>query len=549
MSDTPALRKARGAFFTPTELSRFIAEWAVRSANDTVLEPSCGEAGFLLQAGSQIAKYGVPRRGFHDHLHGIEIHRASAEVASAVLSAEGFGSDIKIADFFDVPPNPVYDAVIGNPPYVRYQDFAGKARMKGLQAALAQGVRLTGLANSWAAFVIHAAQFLKPSGRLGLILPAELLTVNYAAQVRRFLLERFQKVRLVMFDSRVFPGVLQEVVLLLAEGTGGAPSFELYQSRDVNDLARVDKGEWTAFAPKTGEKWTPALLPSSAVSVYRDLSTGNGFSSLIEWGETYLGAVTGNNNYFALSKEKITDLALSPKELIAISPPGSRHLRSLRFSQKAWEALENDGARCYLFAPYVKKPSAAACRYIEEGEKFDVQKAYKCRSRSPWWRVPTVSVPDLFFTYMNHDRPRLITNEANAHHLNSVFGILLKPELRALGREWLPLASLNSVTILGAEIVGRAYGGGLLKLEPKEADILPMPSQALLDSAASGLDRVRPLLVQPLRQGDLAQAIEIVDRVMLEEQLGVSRAKIELLRRARDALFFRRKQRSKGNRR
>ena len=137
------------------------------------------------------------------------------------------------------------------------------------------------------------------------------------------------------------------------------------------------------------------------------------------------------------------------------------------------------------------------------GEKADVQKAYKCRSRSPWWRVPTVSVPDLFFTYMNHDRPRLITNEANAHHLNSVFGVLLKPELRALGRKWLPLASLNSVTILGAEIVGRAYGGGLLKLEPKEADILPMPSQALLDSAASGLDRVRPLLVQPLRRGNL----------------------------------------------
>ena len=47
--DAPALRKARGAYFTPPEITQFIAGWAVRSATDIVLEPSCGEAGFLLE--------------------------------------------------------------------------------------------------------------------------------------------------------------------------------------------------------------------------------------------------------------------------------------------------------------------------------------------------------------------------------------------------------------------------------------------------------------------------------------------------------------------
>lgn len=74
------------------------------------------------------------------------------------------------------------------------------------------------LASSWAAFTVHAALYLHPGGRMGLVLPAELLSVNYAAEVRRFLLESFERVELVLFTERVFPGVLEDVVLLLAEG-------------------------------------------------------------------------------------------------------------------------------------------------------------------------------------------------------------------------------------------------------------------------------------------------------------------------------------------
>ena len=52
--DTQSNRKARGAFFTPAEISRYLAQWAIQSANDVVLEPSCGEASFLLAAGERL---------------------------------------------------------------------------------------------------------------------------------------------------------------------------------------------------------------------------------------------------------------------------------------------------------------------------------------------------------------------------------------------------------------------------------------------------------------------------------------------------------------
>jgi adenine-specific DNA methylase len=549
--DTPALRKARGAFFTPPALAEYVASWAIRTANDTVLEPSCGDAAFLVPAVKCLRRLGAPA-SLGGQLAGLEIHPASAEEAQKRIAAEGAELHVDVGDFFDRPaPTPClrFDAVIGNPPYVRYQQFAGEARAKSLQAALAQGVRLSGLASSWAAFTIHAAEFLKPDGRLGLVLPAELLTVNYAAQVRRFLLNRFACVKLVLFEELVFPGVTAEVVLLLAEGSGRAANFEVYQARNLADLDRTGARAWVGFEPGDGTgKWTPALLPAAALDVYQHLTNGSGFSTMLRaWGDTYLGAVTGNNKFFTLTRQRVYELGLARGELQRISPPGSKHLRGLTFSDRAWDHLAGEGKPAYLFAPSAQ-PSAAAQRYIAAGEAQGVNLGYKCRHRTPWWRVPLVERPDLIFTYMNHDRPRLIANGAGVHLLNSLYGVKLYDPVRALGSELLPLACLNSATLLGAEMVGRAYGGGILKHEPKEADLLPVPSPATLAAVADQLRHAQVQVGGALRAADPAAAVAIVDRVILQEHLGLSTYDIAGLRGARDHLFQRRISRSRGER-
>lgn len=540
--DTQALRKARGAFFTPPQISRFIAHWAVRRACDRVLEPSCGEAAFLLPAAERLRDLGAARLS-ESQLAGVEIHAASAAAAAERLRQAGADPEIVVGDFFDHEPDRPVDAVIGNPPYVRYQSFSGEARAKALQMALAQGVRLTGLASSWAAFTVHAARFLAPEGRLGLVLPAELLSVNYAAEVRRFLLDRFAKVRLVLFEQRVFPGVMEEVVLLLAEGSGGAAAFEVYQARGLDDLARLDTAAWVGFTPRGGEdKWTPALLPSAARDAFRGLTEGPDFAVLLDWGETYLGAVTGNNAYFTLTHAEAAEWDIRPAELLPISPPGARHLRALDFTSAAWQRLADDGKRCLLFRPGAR-PSAAARRYIAAGEKAKVHLGYKCANRAPWWKVPLVERPDLLLTYMNHDRPRLIANSAEVQLLNSLYGVKLHADRRALGRALLAAACLNSVTLLGAEMVGRAYGGGLLKHEPKEADLLPVPAPATLDAIAAPLQALLPdLAAHPTK------AVTLVDDLLLRRHLGLSPAAVEELRQARATLFQRRLRRARGPR-
>lgn len=549
--DDPAeARKARGAFFTPAELCGYLADWAITSPGADVLEPSCGEAAFLVAAARRLAAVepGGPARG---RLHGVDVHARSVEGARRALEAElgpaaAHRADFRVADFFTLAPEPVYDAVIGNPPFVRYQEFTGEARARSREAALRAGVSLTRLASSWAAFTVHAALFLKPGGRLALVLPAELLSVNYAAEVRRFLMRRFGRVRLVLFTERVFPGVLEEVVLLLAEGAGPTDHCELLQVHDVADLLGAVEGPVHTWMPETGNgKWTSALVPAPAREVLATLAGHPGAATLHAWGETTLGAVTGNNRYFTLSAQQAAIAGLDPADLVPISPPGSRHLRGLAFTPGDWHGLAALGKPVWLFRPE-GEPGRAARRFIRAGEQTGVPEAYKCRVRAPWWRVPLVPPADLLLTYMNADTPRLTTNRAGVRHLNSVHGVYLHAGRKRLGADLLPLAALNSLTLLGAEIVGRAYGGGMLKLEPREADGLPVPSPELVGQVAAGLRALRPAVAAELANGRLLGAVALVDDVVLSSGLGLAHGQVTALAGAREHLAGRRAARGRA---
>ena len=535
-------RKARGAFFTPAGIASFLVNWAIRSPADVVLEPSCGEAVFLAAAYQRLSSF-ASHSPKAKQLVGLDIHSDAITTAAKALEAISGRAQLSTADFFVISTEPRFDAVVGNPPYVRYQNFTGEARARAREAAMAQGVRLPGLASSWAAFVVHAASFLKPDGRLALVLPAELLSVNYAGPVRRYLMQRFARVRLVLFEERVFPGVLEEVVLLLAEGQGPTLHCELVQARNLRDLPHLQPQTWTPQDAK--DKWIAGLLPNEAGNIYAEVLASGEFGPLQLWGETNLGMVTGNNSYFVLTAERARELKLGDAELLPICPPGSRHLRGLGFTERAWRDMVREGYSGLLFDPPIQEPSPAARAYIAHGETSGVNLAFKCRVRSPWWKVPRVSTPDAFLTYMNHDTPRLVTNRMGVRCLNSIHGVTFARERREIAMDLIPLAMLNTVTLLGAELVGRSYGGGMLKLEPKEADRLPVPSLNLVHAAESGLRSLRLQLGKYLRHGDLETAVQEVDD-LFRRHAKITRNDLSQLRAAREALFHRRATRARA---
>ena len=523
-ADSAELRKARGAFFTPPELTRFLCAWAITSPTDRVLEPSCGDGAFLEAAALRLRHLDsrVP-------LQAHELHEGSAADARRLLDVLGHPGRVVVGDFLATTAAPEFDAVVGNPPYIRYQGFTGEARATGLAAALAQGVRLSRLASSWAPFAVHTAGFLTPVGRLGLVLPAELLSANYAQEVRDFLLRRFAQVSVVLIGRQVFPGVQTEALLLLAEGSGGTDRVRFATIDDAAGLQDVSFDAVLDVA--AGERWTTALVSAEAQHELAALVSTGRLAPLSQWGRLSLGAVTGNNRYFTLSPGQAEEFGLAASDLVPISPPGSSHLRAVTLTTADHAALGSAGARTLLFRP--DEPSPAGWAYIAHGEGLGVPDAYKCRVRTPWWRTPLPAAPDLFFTYMNQATPQLAANP--------VHGLYLTPPGFGLA-EGLALAALNSATALSAEISGRAYGGGVLKMEPREAVHLLVPSLATVRSHHQELTEAMPHAQRLLRAGKLFEA-RTLDRIVLGPGI-VSAARLESSRDAQAILSGRRQERS-----
>jgi adenine-specific DNA-methyltransferase len=233
----PSTEKRRGAFYTPRALADFLAEWAIREPTDRVLDPGCGEAVFLAAAVDRLRERGADLA--LGQVVGYELDAQAAATAArlvpdAVVEAR--------ANFFEQKPCGIpYQAVIGNPPWVRYHFFSGELRAQALATASHEGATLTRLTSSWAPFFVHATRFLAREGRLGFVLPAELLSTDYASSIRDFLERRFASVLVLTFEEPVFPGALVHAVLVLAEGTGPG-TVRVQRVRDTHALTALSAG-------------------------------------------------------------------------------------------------------------------------------------------------------------------------------------------------------------------------------------------------------------------------------------------------------------------
>lgn len=362
---------------------------------------------------------------------------------------------------------------------------------------LSQGIKLTGLASSWAHFVVHATAFLEDGGRLGLVLPAELLHTDYAAPIRALLSRRFKSVTIIAFDRAVFRSAQIDAVLLLASDDGPA-GFRVTRVADETALDRLD----ASLAPDADvgdERWSGSVDPDAG-RVYADAIAAGIGRPLGDFVHVDIGFVSGANDFFVLTRQDADAYDLPPDVLI----PAVR-----RPSDVPGLVVRDEELRLLLHIPKDHEPDAATKRYLRMGVKRGIDQRYKCRKRTPWYSVPLPTrKPDAFLPYMQHLGPRLIVNRAGARNSNLVHGVSLRPG--APSAEAIAVAMASSLTLLSAEVAGRAYGGGVLKLETKEAERLLVPAIPDPEALVSALSEVNDLIRRP----DIDSAAELIDNLL-----------------------------------
>ncbi len=526
-------RKDLGQFFTPPELVAALTEWAIRSPADKVLEPAAGEAVFVLAALRRLRMLGAEDPA--ENVVGVEIDSAAFAAMTKVLRDHGEYPRLRHQDFFDLRSDecPSVEAVIGNPPYVRYHRFTGEAREKGRRAAAAAGVALSGLASSWAPFVIHSSRFLAPHGRLALVLPAELLNADYAAPVREYLVRRFGAVTIVTFEEAVFPGAMIDVVLLMAEA-GERRGLRVVQLRDRRELGRLS--DLPAYGSSVGGRWSSLRGDQGGARALDALRERGSLKRLGDVSSVDIGFVTGANDFFLLSSAEVKRHGLSKRLFVpAIARP--RQLAGAILDRDDGQRLL-DSEPCNLLrltaAGLDVRPTALG-RYLRRGRRRGIHHGYKCSTRSPWYCVPGVRVPDAFMSYMSNATPRVVLNEAGFSSSNLVHQINFHLTERVHMRAYVT-ALHSSPALLSFEIEGRSYGGGVLKHDTRDAERVELPFE---DRLSEELAALLPRVDTAIREEGHDPAASIVDSVLVRRGL-LTIEELEAIRRSRTELHARR---------
>lgn len=451
-------QKHSGAYFTPDPVVTSLVHWAVRDPADRMLDPSCGDGSFLAA-----------------HKNSVGIEQDARSAAAAIERAPW--ALVHEGDFFTWASETAerFESAAGNPPFIRYQTFKGDVRARALALCRELGVKFNGLASSWAPFLVATASLLKPGGRMAFVVPAEIGHAPYSAPLIEYLVASFARVQIVAVRDKLFPDLSEDCWLLYAEGHGSRTDHIHFTAVDCFNPSRakqpptqgcdVSVAEWRDV---WGCRLRPFILPSAIREFYARAAVHPNSLRFGAVAQIGIGYVSGANDFFHLRPSVAKRLGI-PSSLLQPTVRNGRALPTAQLTDltlMAWDAADQPYMLLRLpKVPVAELPSKVRS-YLDSDAGHEARRAYKCRVRDPWFSVPDVHQPDYFLSYMSGVSANLVRNSGGATCTNSVHGVRVRsPErMQRVVERW-----SSDFVALSRELEGHPLGGGMLKLEPREA--------------------------------------------------------------------------------
>jgi len=487
---TQDARNKLGQFATPPALALDIAKYLVKlvPAREKVrfLDPAFGTGAFYSAVLAITSGRTQQARGF-------EIDAHYGKPAQELWKASPL--ELSVTDFTRQMPDGRYNLIICNPPYVRHHHLTAidKTHLNS-RTLRATGFALSGLAGLYCYFMLLTHAWMEADGVAAWLVPSEVLDVNYGREVKQYLTDAVELVRIHRFDPNnvQFNDALVSSAVVVFRKKAPAKKHEVHFTYGGSLLEPATERTIPLRELAGQRKWSNLALKGSK-KPHDVLRLGDLF-------KVKRGLATGDNGFFILTPEEIRKHDL-PWELFRPILPSARYVQDLEIKgdENGLPVLER---RLFLLdttlsEPEIKKQYPKLWVYLETGIG-DVSKRYLCRTRKPWYAQEDRPAPPILCTYMGRSekaRPfRFILNHSNAAATNVYLLLYPREPFKSLAdREpgliravWETLNSVSADELLGE---GRVYGGGLHKLEPKELSNLD-------------ISRLKPLLSQVHAAGD-----------------------------------------------
>ncbi|MEW6212415.1 MAG: N-6 DNA methylase, partial [Acidobacteriota bacterium] len=470
--------RGKGQFWTPDWVAEAMAAYLLIDGATEVFDPAVG-AGALLRAAKTVGQ--KFQRAVA--LLGTEIDpEAIQQAIDSGLSPDDL-ADVQIRDFALNPPQRRFKAIIANPPYIRHHRLSASAKeyLKAFATKLI-GRHLDGRAGLHVYFLIRALDLLEDDGRLAFILPADICEGVFARSLWMWITQNFCLDAVITFSSEAspFPSIDTNPLIILIRKA--KPTDEFFWVR-CNECGGDQLKEWVSGGMKRRAGKTLSLFQRN---IEEGLATGlsrppsqkeSDGPRLVDFARVMRGIATGANDFFFLTKKQASEFDI-PDEFLVPAIGRTRDLEGDEITLETLRELELRGRPTLLFAPDgrpVKSFPQSVQNYLLRGEEAGLHQKPLIATRRPWYKMERRAAPPFLFAYLGRRSARFIRNTARVIPLTGFLCVYPhRDDDEAIEKLWQVL--LSPEIIFNLSLVGKSYGDGAIKVEPRALEKLLLPS-------------------------------------------------------------------------
>lgn len=366
--------------------------------------------------------------------------------------------DLKNQDYLKSNWDSKFDAILCNPPYMKFHDYDNAALIPDINRHL--GTKLNGFTNIYTLFLLKSIAQLNDGGRLAYIVPSEFLNSDYGVEVKRALVKSgcLKHVIVVDFKETAFDDTLTTACIILCENSK-SQNLRFSNLQDINklDSCLQEFIEYDIQDIDPEKKWKVYFEPNCS-KTYRNLVAFSNFAKVSR------GIATGGNNYFTFKLSKSYHYDIPRKSLIPCICK-CQDVSQTFFDEKAFQELVQNDKTVFLFNGVANEDDQNVKSYIIFGEETGINSRYLTSSRNPWYAIENRQPAPIWVSVFNRNGLRFIRNETNVLNLTTFHCIYPKGEIDT------DILFAYLLTDVAKNIFmenSRQYGNGLVKFEPND---------------------------------------------------------------------------------